>query len=145
MISPDTIVFAVRSLIRVGSAARSAYEQKVRDAPIAEPNWPKPQISSDDDLRGFFELKAGRLEATQEHWKDKKPKSPEARRRLIELRKGYLAAEPDAPAAGFIRSRLEEEEDAITVIDQWAAGKEPPDPAVRIALAFADVALDYAS
>lgn len=145
MISPDTIVFAVRSLIRVGSAARSAYEQKVRDAPIAEPNWPQPQISSDDDLRGFFELKADRLEATKEHWKDKKPKSPEDRRRLIELRKSYLAAEPDTPAAGFIRSRLVEEEDAITVIDQWAAGKEPPDPAVRIALAFADVALDYVS
>jgi hypothetical protein len=147
-ISPETVVFAVRALIRVGTAARDAYEQHVRDSPIAIANLSMPPFDSDDLLLAFFVLDDTRnARITTGDLKDllgsdKKPKSPEARQALKAAALEEMSREP-ATQGEYAARRLSEEGGAM-LLAQWSdKGNKPPSPVTRIALAFADVALEY--
>jgi hypothetical protein len=51
---PSLILFAIQSLIQIGSVASAAYEQAVRDAPIKMPNLPKPTMTAAEALEEYF-------------------------------------------------------------------------------------------
>ena len=150
-LSPETLVFAVRALVRVGSAGREAYEQKVRDAPLRMPNLTRPVIDDDRALHSTFRLNrplrermdsGGDLAAL---WDGEAPKDDAARLILIEESTRFLAeAASKTPSdRTWSETRFEQEHAGIVLLDQWAEGKGPPEPWARLALAVADVALDY--
>ncbi|MFM8532841.1 MAG: hypothetical protein ACKOEC_04540, partial [Acidimicrobiia bacterium] len=57
---PTLVFFIVRSLIRVGSAARDAYEQSVRDATFKMPPLPNALMTRAGLLQQYF----GRISGT---------------------------------------------------------------------------------
>jgi hypothetical protein len=144
-VTPDTIAFAVRSLVRVGSAARSAYEQQVRDKDIVMADLDFPMLEGDDELSNFFFSNAELADRSKsgdlkELWtSDFQPINDEARRKLIEVQAAFIAALP--PTDQF--NKVEADFARGLILRQWRSGAEPPSPLMRIALALADVALDY--
>lgn len=51
---PALILFAIQSLIQIGSAASEAYEQAVRDEDVKMPALPKPIVTVDERLQEYF-------------------------------------------------------------------------------------------
>ena len=149
--SLDTVAFAVRSVVRLGAAARQTYDQAARDADIEIADLHVPVIGDDVALYGFFEIEAperigdgGDLAA---FWiKDKgamRPRDGEARQTLLaEQLKIYEQIEP-VPGENWIAERFNRQRASTIVVKQWKSGSGPPTPATRLILAFADVALDY--
>lgn len=149
-LTPETLVFAVRALVRVGGAARDAYEQKVRDAPIRMPKLTKPVIDDDQRLHSTYELNRALRERMQaggdlaDLWVGQRPRDDQARRKLVEECVRFFGGDAAKTPSDltWTESRFEQEQ-AVVLLDQWAPGKGPPDPWARVALAVADVALDY--
>jgi hypothetical protein len=154
--TPEAVLFAIQGLIRVGLAARQAFEQKVRDAKFPMPNVTLPHFDTSDLLYEFFTRQENRkLIETDgplaDAWKHKAAglglprEDPESRRRLMaayfsiaEARRTKRGGEKD-----FGKQRLIEEQGAYVLLSQWGKSQGPPDPMVRIALSMADVVLEY--
>jgi hypothetical protein len=153
-ISPEAVVFAVRALIRIGTAARDAYEQSVRDADIVLANLPMPAISDDAALFNFFNV-PGRRDRIKSggdlagFWDavGTAPKDAPARQILIgEVYKELQSKPQTVDGAVAVNKWLvlrSGEEQGVALLSQWSKAAQPPNPATRIALAFADVALEY--
>jgi hypothetical protein len=152
-VTPDTIAFAVRSLVRLGSAARDAYEQSVRNAAIKIGELPLPPITKDEALFGFFDVgdlrprieEGGDLHGlwveNAEH--DMVPRDAAARDQLIAEQLKVIEQLPGDYQKSWIAQRFDQQRTASTLVKQWKDGTGPPTPAARLVLAFADVALDY--
>jgi hypothetical protein len=150
--SLDTVAFAVRSLVRLGAAARQTYDQAVRDAPIKIADLPLPAIDDDEALWGFFETSEffGRIEQGGDLaplWMNDKgvmrPRDKEARQMLVAEQLKILEQIPPTPGENWIAERFSQQGASTILVHQWKSGTGPPTPATRLVLAFADVALDY--
>ncbi len=148
MIDPATIIFGVQGLIRLGTAARDAYEQKVREAPIPLIDLDYPKFDDDQKLRNVFEgspTAFARIEPggdLADCWApDGRVKDDASRQRLYDEAIKIVGATGLGSDWRAIRFRAEPS--ALILAAQFKAGAEPPRPAVRLALAFADVALGY--
>jgi hypothetical protein len=151
-VTPDTVAFAVRSVVRLGSAARQAYEQSVRDAPLKISDLPVPIISDNEALYGFFDV--GDLRQRIESGGDlhylwiedpdgnMAPRDDAARDILVAEQLKILQELPDF-RRGWIVQRFQQEAMTGVLVKQWKDGTGPPTPALRLILAFTDVALDY--
>jgi len=151
-VTPDTVAFAVRSLVRLGSAAREAYEQSIRDAAIKLHDLPVPDVSEDEALWGFFDVgdRRSRVEDggdLQNLWIEKNgemvPRDNAARQILITEQLKILEQMPVDYRQSWIAQRFRQQAASGLLVQQWKEGKGPPTPAARLVLAFADVALDY--
>jgi hypothetical protein len=152
-VTPDTVAFAVRSLVRLGSAAREAYEQSVRDAAIQIQDLPVPVITDDEALFGFFDVgerrkrieDGGDLQAlwVENSNHDMVPRDAAARDILIAEQLKILEQLPPDYRQSWIVQRFSQQGSSGTLVQQWKKGTGPPTPAARLVLAFADVALDY--
>ena len=150
--TPDTVAFAVRSVVRLGSAARQAYEQSVRDAPLKISDLPVPIISDNEALFGFFDV--GDLRQRIESGGDlhdlwiedpdgnMAPRDDAARDILVAEQLKILQELPDFRRS-WIAQRFQQEAMTGVLVKQWKDGTGPPTPALRLILAFTDVALDY--
>ena len=151
--TPDTIAFAVRSVVRLGSAARQAYEQSVRDAPMPVSDLPVPILSDDDALFGFFDV--GELRQRIEEGGDLHklwvedpngnmvPRDAAARDILVAEQLKILQQLPADFRRSWIAQRFQQEAMSGVLVKQWKDGTGPPTPALRLVLAFTDVALDF--
>jgi hypothetical protein len=152
-VTPDTVAFAVRSVVRLGSAARQAYEQSVRDATVRIPDLPVPIISDDEALFGFFDVgdRRQRIEDggdLHKFWIEDQagnmvPRDAAARDILIAEQLKILQQLPGDFRRSWIAQRFQQEAMSGVLVEQWKAGTGPPTPALRLILAFTDVALDY--
>lgn len=148
-LTPELFAFAVRSIVRLGGAARAAWEQGVRDQPIKLADLPQPPISDDAALWAFFYDASQRQRVAPggdlaHFWDDGKPVDAEAR---DHLRREALRLWAEAPGAqtGWLQGRLREEGSSLGVLKQWAAERQPPGPLDRLALGFADVVFEFAA
>ena len=151
--TPDTVAFAVRSVVRLGSAARQAYEQSVRDATMRIPDLPVPIISNDEALFGFFDVgdRRQRIEDggdLKELWIEDPngnmvPRDAAARDVLVAEQLKILQQLPGDFRRSWIAQRFQQEAMSGVLVKQWKDGTGPPTPAIRLVLAFTDVALDY--
>jgi hypothetical protein len=152
-ISPDLIVFAVRSLLKVGGAVDSALQQAIRDDDLKAPHLTVVTPSKPDTVweayRTVDSLKrrvaaGGDLE---QFW------DPDAKNGAGGPRPG------DAQAAGALLAaaeaaysllssgssiRQQEEQKAVALLQQWRTGQGPPPPLARVAIALASVAAEFA-
>jgi hypothetical protein len=152
-VTPDTVAFAVRSIVRLGSAARQAYEQSVRDATMRIPDLPVSIISNDEALFGFFDVgdRRQRIEDggdLKELWVEDPsgnmvPRDAAARDILIAEQLKILQQLPGDFRRSWIAQRFQQEAMSGVLVKQWKDGTGPPTPAIRLVLAFTDVALDY--
>ncbi len=151
--TPDTIAFAVRSVVRLGSAARQAYEQSVRDAAMKIQDLQTPIITDDEALFGFFDVGDRRKRIDDggdlhDLWKEDAnhnmvPRDAGARDALIAEQLKILQQLPGDYRRSWISQRFRQEAMSGVLVKQWKDGTGPPTPATRLVLAFADVALDY--
>ncbi len=145
-VSPAVIVFGVQAVVKLGMAAGAAYEQHVRDREVSLPLLSRSELPELHAQQFFKQPEMRRWIGTggplEPHWDREidqignKPGDQEA----VEARWQLLLA--DAPrvlpqgvgAAGAM------------VVRQWDPSdpNRPPSPEVRIILALADVALDFA-
>jgi hypothetical protein len=152
-VTPDTVAFAVRSVVRLGSAARQAYEQSVRDATMRIQDLPVPIISNDEALFGFFDLgdQRPRIEDggdLKDLWVEDRdgnmvPRDDAARDILVAEQLKILQQMPGDFRRSWISQRFQQEAMSGVLVKQWKDGTGPPTPAIRLVLAFTDVALDY--
>ncbi len=151
--TPDTVAFAVRSVVRLGSAARQAYEQSVRDATMRIPDLPVPIISNNEALFGFFDVgdRRQRIESggdLHDLWVEDSsgnmvPRDDAARDILVAEQLKILQQLPGDFRRSWISQRFQQEAMSGVLVKQWKDGTGPPTPALRLILAFTDVALDY--
>jgi hypothetical protein len=154
--TPENVLFAIRSLIRVGLAARDAYEQKVRDAKFPMPNVKVPDFDTTDALYEFFTRQENRSlikpdGPLADAWKHSAVglglprEDPESRRKLMAAYFSIVEAgrTERGEEVDFGKQRLMEEQGAYILLSQWEKSEGPPDPMVRIALSMADVVLEY--
>ncbi len=138
--------------MRLGSAARQAYEQSVRDAPLQISDLPVPIISDNEALFGFFDVGdlRQRIESggdLHDLWIEDPngnmvPRDDAARDILVAEQLKILQNLPDF-RRGWIAQRFQQEAMSGVLVKQWKDGTGPPTPAIRLILAFTDVALDY--
>lgn len=151
MVSPETIIFAVRALVRVGGAARASYEQKVRDSDVIMPLPPQRDMEPLDYIRLTFEdsryrglvRTGGRL---AEHWDAaaRRPADdPESQRIIVGAAEEIWETDLAKPRAQWYGGARRQEEAGFLVLSQWAEGSEPPPPLARVVVAIADVAIEY--
>ena len=151
--TPDTVAFAVRSVVRLGSAARQAYEQSVRDATMRIQDLPVPIISNNEALFGFFDVgdRRQRIEDggdLKDLWVEDTdgnmvPRDDAARDILVAEQLKILQQLPGDFRRSWISQRFQQEAMSGVLVKQWKDGTGPPTPAIRLVLAFTDVALDY--
>lgn len=148
--TPALVLFAIRSLVRVGGAGREAYEQKVRDQDIFVPDARTPVVSMDAQLFDIFEVKAPQRLADEndlgqyfDH--NRRAKSDAARGRLVEEYLRLVGSAPGSPQAdkSWAANRIGEEPGSRLLLAQWEEGRGPAHPGTRIAFALADVALEF--
>lgn len=139
-IEAAVVVLAVQGFVRVASASREAYEQLVRDRDVRLPTLRPLAFDPLDSAERFFRrpenrslvAAGGRHEAL---WNASAGRAAEGQEiALVEAwRLNRTAADPNERA------------DPVLVA-QWAADDlRPPPPQLRIALALAEVALDFAA
>jgi hypothetical protein len=152
-ISPDLIVFAVRSLLKVGGAVDAAWQQSIRDDDLKAPhltvvNPSKPdtvweayrtvdslnkRVAPGGDLEQFWDADAkngmgGPLPGNAQ--------AAEALLGAAESTYSLLSSESS--------SREREERKGLELLKQWRAGQGPPPPLARVAIALASVAAEFA-
>ena len=154
--SPDTVLFIIRALVRVGSATTAAIEQKIRDEELRVPDMELLDLDDFTLMLQLFRDREGSLRARVENGGDLAPywdwsghsgdggpsDKPDATEVLMDAARQYLQGEVDKPATFQSRSELQAARGS-NILKQWAEGEGPPPPAARIALSLASVALDY--
>src|SRR5215475_8669462 len=151
---PELIFFVIRGLIRVGAAARDAYEQTVRDQPFKMPVLPVPAktdgarlieyFNQQDGLYASMTAPGGALAPYWQPGRDTYVQTPEA---IAILKEAADALKRErarkAETTDWRWIRLSDEGKVGVLLEQWNPAAAPIDPWARIALALADVALDY--
>jgi hypothetical protein len=138
--SPDLIFFAIRSLIRVGYAARDAYEQSVRDADFSMP--PLPSIEyGDDRYKPLVKQPDGPLSRYWDPVKDTCLNTDEAKDALLTY--ASMLREQSVENNNEWRWQRWCDEDTVVSLAQWNKKDGPLEPWEKIGLALADVVLDY--
>jgi hypothetical protein len=137
----------------LGSAARDAYEQSVRDTEITIGALPLPPVTKDEALYGFFDVADLRPRVEEggdlhDLWvenaqHDMVPRDAAARDKLIAEQLKVIEQLPVDYKKSWIAQRFDQQRTAGTLVKQWKDGTGPPTPAARLVLAFADVALDF--
>jgi hypothetical protein len=156
---PELVFFIIRSLIRVGTVARDAYEQSVRDQNFQMPDLPFPQLSAGELLQRYFNQVDGiyrqladpsKNGAMAKYWGPNdlpNPKEPDAVPILLstamELQAQDAQKIPTNATASWAYLRSQIESGVTGVLDPWSPQQAPTSPWAHIALALADVALDY--
>ena len=151
MVSPETILFAVRALVRVGGAARAAYEQKVRDSDVIMPLPPQLDFEPIDYIRLTFDdarfrplvQAGGRLAPHWDAVSQRPADDPESQRIIVEAAEEIWQTELAKPRPQGYGGARRQEEAGFLVLSQWAEGDEPPPPLARLVVALADVAIGY--
>jgi hypothetical protein len=156
---PELVFFIVRGVLRVGTAARDAYEQSVRDASFQMPDLPFMQESTEQTLQRFFNLQNGALADLVDPAKKGPlancwlpgdigghPKTDSASlARLLDAKAAFehqlaIDAGSDPTRAGL---RAVDQSSMVGILDQWSDKAKPVGPWGHIAVALAGVALDY--
>lgn len=147
--NPMFVIAAIRAAIRIGHTTADAYAQYAQEKPILLPD--ADRLPGDNFVLKIRRVAnnnpefANLLETDHELaklWQDGQVKSgspDEAMVYAVALRyvqrsarkNGHLGAQPDEEIAGGI------------MVGQWADGKGPVTPAIRVVVALADVALEY--
>jgi hypothetical protein len=150
MISPDLIIFGVQGLLRLGNAARQSYEQHVLNAPIPLANLEFPKFSDDQKLWNVFDGEVehrGRLTGNgdlADCWIEggsRQVKDDASRQRLYAEAVKIIGGAVEG--SDWHAIRLRQQPSALLFAAQFKEGAGPPGPAVRMAFAFADVALGF--
>jgi hypothetical protein len=149
IVSPDTILFAIKALIRVGTAVRRSYEDSVVGQDFTLPGLDLKPLGPAN--RAALRLKTA-LDESQITLPPNDPgntlsdidlviRSEEmteecflAGNRLIKLSKNY-----------FPNYRIDTTGAGIWVVKQWEGADGPPKPAERLGLALVEVGLEYVS
>lgn len=146
-VSPELILFFIRGVIKLGSAARGAYEQKVRDQDIP---LPKPLPASPGPLgRAPDYFKAGKAYhdlvlpggILHAYWQGDSYINTDEAKAVVSAIVYKIEAELQSDTDWRMGAHGDTE--GAVVLAQWADGSGPPHPWLRIAMAAADVALDY--
>ena len=148
--TPELILAFVQGAIRLGQAARSAYEQSVRNAGVPLPPplptmvAPLVRVQQYFGADGPYHDRVAPPAALAAYWDsglDGYVDRPDARAALIaaaiDIDRG------NADGADWRRRYLSAAEPVV--LAQWADGSKPPPPWVRVAMAMVGVALDYAA
>jgi hypothetical protein len=139
--SPQTIVFGIQSIMRLGNAARRAYQDKAIDADIVLPDIDTATLETPQRALLILQdaILDGRLVEAQ--WtgdhdlvngNDASAAGLAAQIRVIEI-----ATKLDA---GFEQSLTA---DGLAVLSQWSSAANRQTPLGRIGIELADIALDY--
>jgi hypothetical protein len=157
---PALVFFAIRGLLRVGTAARTAYEQNVRDQDFRMPDLPVLTLTKAGLLDRHFNQTDG---IHRELARDNRPLAkywiqgptgglpnpslPESEALLLaaiaELERRDALEVPQNAEQSWAALRAANEAAVTGLLDPWSKEKAPPNAWTRIALALAEVALDY--
>lgn len=154
--TPELVFFGVRSLARLGTAAKSAYTQKIRDADASIRIPDKITVDPFDfALTLLDEIVPQRLEDGGDLFDcfdDGSPKNdPVCKSRIIRAAEDYWPAGLWKDRSELLvgdGARLERDPagaNGYVVLKQWAKGTEPPGAFARIGITLADIVLDFAS
>jgi len=152
-ISPDVIVFSIRSLLKLGGAVDAAWQQAIRDddlkAPhltLVDPSKPdtvweayrsldslKQRVAPGGDLEPFWDPAAKNGVGG--------PPAGNAQAAEVLLREAEASLNLLTSESS---SREQEIRKGVALLEQWKAGQGPPPPLARIALALASVAAEFA-
>lgn len=139
--SPQATVFAIQAVMRLGNAARRAYQDKVLDTSITLPNVDVARITAPARALQVVEAAFQRGELVRSDWiadcdlvaaDDNSSAGLTAQNRIL-----AAAARVDPE---FARAS---EQDALVVLEQWSDDANRHTPLGRIGLELADIALDY--
>lgn len=139
--SPQTVVFGIQSIIRLGNAGRRAYQDKVLDDDIVLPDIATAELDTPHRALQILRdaISDGRL--SEAEWEsdhdlvnrnDQSPAGLAAQTRVIEVAT-RLNTE-------FAKSS---ELDGLAVLSQWSTAANRHSPLARIGIELADIALDY--
>ncbi len=145
-VTPDLIVFGVQSVIKLGLAAEAAYEQYVRDRNASLPLLPATedegllaqQFFKQREMRHWVE-QGGPLAA---HWNQADDLPQQGPDHLAAVIAQWHALLPQSPMSLPRAAALA----GVLQVRQWddSDPDRPPSPQLRIILALADTALDFA-
>lgn len=143
IVTPTLLVFGVQGLIKLGRASREAYEQYVRDRPASLPLLGTVSRTPVEQAAEFFRqpgneawVAAGGTFAA--HW----DADANGLREGIEHEGPIVAAWFTVCASAPSATPFEPARSVAFLVRQWE-GDGPPPPWLRLALALADVALDF--
>jgi len=145
---PALIVFAIQALVRLVKEGKSAYDQYERDRDIFMPQLKLPTFRPISLIREVFQLGSGAPLVSAgaplaRFWKDGGPDpAVPGSFDVLYLEATRLKAIEMAATKGLLPSWGTEVAGAV-LIRQWREGSEPVGPLARMALALADVGLEF--
>lgn len=156
VLSPELILLFVRGVIKLGTAARGAYEQKLRDQKIT---LPPPLATYGDPLdlvvtyfrdkvdqqtpQGKYHAMVAAGGPLYRHWDHTRNiyrDTDEDKAVLIAAAVELLNA---SNTTAWQTSLSHGDDGTMLVLSQWRDSAAPPQPWLRVAMAVADVALSY--
>lgn len=141
--NPMLLMFAVRSIVRLGRVGRSAIDQWARDAEAVFPQLDDADLDREIYVNGFFNLPDNqRLVAADgphgDHWDDSR-----VRQDAVAIDTLFtLAVQVQAERHGTNLDQTLAQGGAL-MVKQWDIGKGPISPWARIVLTASDIVLDY--
>lgn len=141
--TPALLVFGVQGLIKLGRASRDAYEQYVRDRPASLPLLGAVELTPTDKAAAFFRLPENKVWVSRggafaAHWDADANELRDGTENEDAIVVAWLKVRTSSPSA----TPFEPARSAAFLVRQWE-GDGPPPPWLRLALALADVALDF--
>ena len=147
--NPLFVVAAVRAAIRIGRTAADAFEQYAQEKPILIPDAERLDIDDPAaDVRGiaaefpeFAELLKTDPELSKLWQNDRPTAVADAVTTVYAVALRYR--DRNLGGSGQVGAQTVDEIAGGVMVAQWARGKGPVTPAIRIVVALADVALEY--
>lgn len=141
--TPALLVFGVQGLIKLGRASRDAYEQYVRDRPASLPLLGAVELTPTEKATAFFRQPENKIWVAQggtfaAYWDG----DSNDLRDGIENERAIVAAWLQVCTSPPSATPFEPARSVAFLVRQWE-GDGPPPPWLRLALALADVALDF--
>ena len=143
---PMIIIFAIRGLLRLSREGKAAFDQFTRDHDIIFPDGLKAEWSDVDEIVAILnpdhlDLVTGDTPLAH-FWDNTRPANvPGAIEALysavLAIKAQELAAAKKQPAERGLEIA------GVLMVNQWAEGKGPIGPVSRLALTFADIALEF--
>lgn len=155
--NPETVIFVIRSTIRLAGAANDALEQQIRDRGFRMPDVDIIWQSFDDSVMNFFRQDSYRhyisedgplgdyWDARTDNYNDK----PDSKEKITQAYFEIVGSTRNwRNGAGGGRVALQPHilrEASFKKLSQWAEADQPASPWTRIGYIIADVALEYLS
>jgi hypothetical protein len=138
-VSPELVLFAIRSAIRLGRTASMQLEAAIRNRDVAMPSVIAIEVEPTAVLKAALEA----APLTQEQ-------TNRARRLFQRFEQGDAAAEAalwdlGREAGAIAAVDTAQQQRGLVTIRQWAEGANRQQPIARIGLALVEVALDFAA